>query len=222
MSEAGAAPRLALFDLDKTLTRHDTYFLFLADCLRRWPARALRLPLLTLPSLRFLLRLTDRGGLKGELLHVLIGGLGRAELDEVARKFARRVTREQLYLEAAEVLAVHRRAGDVIVVMSASPDLYVPHIARELGADAVECSAVRWDGNRLDGRLAGANCRDVEKTRRLGELRQRFPGRSVIGYGNSGSDVDHLRRCEERVYVNATGEHAKSLASEGFRLVQWH
>jgi phosphatidylglycerophosphatase C len=220
--EAGPVPRLALFDLDKTLTREDSYFLFLGDCLRRWPSRLLRLPLLVIPSIAFLLRFTDRGGLKGSLMRALIGGLPRAALDEEARKFARRLVRDGLHTEAPAVLEAHRRAGDAIVVMSASPDLYVPHVAHELGADAVECSAIRWSGDRLDGRLDGPNCRGAEKTRRLAELRRRFPGRAVIGYGNSSSDIDHLRHCEERVYVNASGERAKALAEEGFTLVRWH
>ena len=31
----------------------------------------------------------------------------------------------------------------------------------------------------------------------------RIPGLPVIAYGNSTPDLDHMRRCEEAVFVNA-------------------
>jgi phosphoserine phosphatase len=105
--------------------------------------------------------------------------------------------------------------------MSASPDLYVPLIAQVLGASECICTAVRWDGNRLDGRLAGRNCRGEEKARMLERLRQQHPGLSVIGYGNSGADLAHLMHCDEAVYVNAQSRIRGRLEQLGMRCVQW-
>lgn len=216
------APRLAVFDLDGTLTRRDSFIEFLWAALSRWPGRSWRLPLLLGPLLGFALRRLDRGALKGAILHRLFGGLRRAEVDSLSAVFARAIVARSLHREALDVIATHRAAGDRLVLMSASPDLYVPRIADELGFDEASCSAVRWKGEVLDGRLSGANCRGAEKTRRLRELRDAHAGWPAIAYGNSESDLEHMRLCESSVYVNARGPHRARLAAEGITLVDWH
>lgn len=218
----GAATRLAVFDLDGTLTRRDTYVSFVAAALRRWPVRALRLPAVLVPLLGYGCRVLDRGALKGAILHLLLSGLDRRRLEPFAEAFAHDVLARGLHAEAREVLAGHRAAGDHLVLMSASPDLYVPRIGRLLGFHETVCTAVRWDRDVLDGRLAGTNCRGAEKSHRLDALRARHPGASVIAYGNSTSDLDHMESCEAAVYVNARPREAARLAGAGIQVVQWH
>ena len=220
MSE-GAGPRLAVFDLDGTLTRSDTLVPFVASALARWPARLLRLPALLLPLLAYTCRLYDRGRLKGAVLHDLLGGIGRGPLEDLAVAFAHEVVASHLHVEARPTIAQHRAGGDRLVLMSASPDLYVPRIAALLGFDECICTRVRWRGPILDGRLDGPNCRGAEKSHHLQQLRARHPGTPVIAYGNSAGDLDHLRRCEAAVYVNAGRREGATLASEGIRLVRW-
>ncbi len=85
-----------------------------------------------------------------------------------------------MFAEAVNEFRKHLAAGDHVVVLSASPDLFVPEIARALGANEVICTQIRWTGELLDGRLAGPNRRDHEKARVLEELRARMPGLPVI------------------------------------------
>lgn len=217
-----SSPRLAVFDLDGTLTRRDTFGGFMVRALLRWPWRLVLLPRLLIPTLHYLLGRRDRGELKGGVMHALLAGLTREQVRTLAASYVARVMRSQLHEEVPGVLAAHRAAGDHLVLMSASPDLYVPLLGQALGFDEVLCTEVRWNGDRLDGRLAGPNCRDRDKTRRLAELRARHPGRGVIAYGNSAPDVDHLRTCEQAVYVNARPAERAELEALGMTLVQWH
>jgi len=110
-------------------------------------------------------------------------------------------------------IAEHKRNGDVLVLMSASPDFYVPAIARHLGFNEVTCTGVRWNGDRLDGRLTTENCRGMEKVRRFGELCVRHPNLATAAYGNADSDVDHLRLADRGVLVNGD-EPARQRAVE--------
>ena len=109
-----------------------------------------------------------------------------------------------------------------MVVLSASPDLFVPAIARLLGAHEVICTQIRWREDALDGRLAGPNRRDHEKARVLEGLRAAHPGLPVVAYGNSKPDLIHMERCEEAVYVNADPALAVLLGARGMRCVDWH
>jgi phosphatidylglycerophosphatase C len=216
-----SAPRLAIFDLDGTLTRRDSFGPFVLGLLARHPARWLRLPLLLVPLFSYLLRQLDRGALKGAVLHTLFAGLHRQEVQHWAEQYAAHVVPRQMFAEAVSAFRAHLAAGDHVVVLSASPDIYVPSIAKQLGATEVICTAIRWQLDRLDGRLAGPNRRDLEKVRVLTELRRKFPGRQVIAYGNSGADLPHLLQCEAAVFVNANAGLAARLAAKGLRCVHW-
>lgn len=213
--------RLALFDLDGTITRRDSFQGFVLGLLARHPARALRLALLLAPLAGFLLRLTDRGALKGAILHLLFGGLPRAAVGQWAALYAAEVVPARLFPDAVAAVRSHLAAGDQVVLLSASPDLYVPEIGRLLGIGEVHCTAIRWRGERLDGRLAGPNRRDHEKLRVLESLRAAHPGLPVIAYGNSTPDLIHMQQCEEAVFVNPQARIHTVLAARGVRAVHW-
>lgn len=213
--------RLALFDLDGTITRRDSFQGFVLGLLARHPARLLRLPLLLVPLAGFLLRLIDRGALKGAVLHLLFRGLPRAALAQWAALYAAGTVRARLFPDAVAAVRAHLAAGDHVVLLSASPDLYVPEIGRLLGIGEVHCTEVRWKADRLDGRLAGPNRRDVEKLRVLEGLRAAHPGLPVIAYGNSPADLIHMQQCEEAVYVNPQARLHTVLGMRGIRAVHW-
>jgi phosphatidylglycerophosphatase C len=205
--------RLAVFDLDGTITRHDTLIQFVLGYLKARPWRVFGF-LLALPTvILYLLRLADRGALKGAVMHWTLGGSSRSDLEAHTARFVPRLLQEGVFARAMEQIAEHRRNGDVLVLMSASPDLYVPAIAKQLGFNDVTCTGVRWNGDRFDGRLTTANCRGEEKVRRFGELRARHAGLQTAAYGNADSDVDHLRLADRGVLVNGD-ERARQRAVE--------
>jgi phosphatidylglycerophosphatase C len=216
-----ASRRLAVFDLDGTLSRADTFGPFVLGLLRRHPARALRLPLLLIPVMGFVLRLVDRGTLKGSVLRLLFGGLPRGAVNAWAAEYAALAVPAHLFPEALAALRNHLAQRDYVVLLSASPDLYVPRIGAALGVNETICTMVRWNGEHLDGRLAGPNRRDQEKLRVLEGLKQQHAGLSVIAYGNSGADLPHMFRCDEAVYVNAPPALARELAQRGLKCVNW-
>ncbi len=194
--------QLAVFDLDGTITRHDTLIQYVLGYLKTRPWRVFGF-LLTVPTvLRFVLGRADRGALKASLMHWTLGGSSREEIDAWTMRFVPPLLERGVFQDAVERIAAHRRAGDVLVLMSASPDLYVPAIGRQLGFTEVTCTGVRWNGDRLDGTLTTTNCRGEEKARRFETLRARHPGIRSVAYGNAGSDLAHLRLADRGVLVN--------------------
>jgi phosphatidylglycerophosphatase C len=216
-----ATRRLAIFDLDGTLTRQDTFFPFVLGLLLRHPARWPRVALLLIPALGYLFRRLDRGGLKGAILHCLFSGMSRDAVSTRAKQYAADVVPARMFAEAVSAFRAHLASGDHVVLLSASPDLYVPEIGHLLGAHEVICSEVRWSEDRLDGRLSGPNRRDHEKARVLASLRVRMPGLPAIAYGNSKVDLIHMSLCEQAVYVNPEPSLAAQLAQRGLRCVDW-
>jgi len=216
-----AGRRLAVFDLDGTLTRADSFGPFVLGLLQRHPARLLRVPLLAAPAIGYLLGRVGRGELKAAVLRLLFGNLPRATVDGFADEYAHQVVRTRMFPEAVAALRAHLAAGDPVVLLSASPDLYVPRIGALLGVGETHCTRIRWNGDRLDGHLEGLNRRDEEKLRVVERLRATYPGLPVIAYGNSSPDLVHMRHCEQAVYVNAEAGLARQLAEGGIRCVNW-
>jgi len=194
---------LAVFDLDGTITRHDTLLPYLAGYVLRHPWRLPRLLLILRALARYPFR-RERGILKGVLIHAALGGLTRPQLAAWSAQFVPRLLRSGLYREALDAIAQHRAHADRLVLMSASTELYVPLIAQALGFDESVCTRLAWrDDGRLDGHLATTNCRGEEKRRCLAALIARDAPTHVVAYGNAASDLPHLRLASQGFLVNA-------------------
>jgi phosphatidylglycerophosphatase C len=167
------------------------------------------------------LKLSDRGRLKAALARAAFGGLARTDIDRLAADYVVRVQAQGVFPEALAAIAAHRAAGDHLVLMSASPDLYIPQLGAALGFTEVVCTRLAWQGNVFSGQLDSANCRGPEKLRQLERLKAAHPGLPTIGYGNSAPDLDHLIHCDHAVYVNARGGTRDRLTAQGITLVDW-
>jgi len=192
----GDRPVVAAFDLDGTLSKHDTLVPFLrravgpartAWCLARnvpWLLRAQRDRAL-------------RDAAKEALLIAALAGRGVEELRAIGRAFAPTVS---LRDDVIEMLRSHQRAGHETVVVSASPRLYVDAIAEHLGIDAVVATELEVVDGVLTGRYVGENCRATEKARRLHAW---LDGRDVElhAYGNPPDDEPMLALADVAVRV---------------------
>jgi phosphatidylglycerophosphatase C len=219
-------PGVALFDLDGTLTRSDTLQAFLLGYALRHPARWIRLWRLAPAAAGFLAN-RDRGLLKSRVIRAVMGGDSRQEIDAWVQRFvAGRHAAGTFRPAALGVLEGHRAAGDRLVLLSASPDLYVPEIGRLLGFERVMCTEVKWREDargaaRLDGALVTANRRGEEKSRCLEWLRQQYPGLLVTAYGNSLSDLPHMISADHALLVNANAKARRAATAAGISLGLW-
>jgi HAD superfamily hydrolase (TIGR01490 family) len=214
--------RLAVFDLDGTIARGDTlapYALGYAARKRPWRLPAL---LLVLPAvLGYAIGLADRGGLKSAFIRATLGGCRREDLQRWTTRFVERLVARGLFAQALEAIQAHARAGDHLVLLSASTDLYVPAIAHALGFQEVICTGLRWEGERLRGTLTTPNRRGEEKARCVAALRARHPGAQAVAYGNAQSDIAHLKLVERGVLVNGSAAARREAVRVGITCATW-
>lgn len=219
-ASAAVARRLAVFDLDGTITRRDTFIAYLRGWLRRHPGR--RGWWRAVPALlRFAFGGRDRGRLKSDLLRAYLRGAGRAEVEDWSAAFAAGLGDADLCPGALAAIARHRAAGDRLVLLSASVDLYVLFIGARLGFDETICTGVAWRDGRLDGALTTANRRGAEKLRCIEALRARHAGARIAAYANSASDIAHLAACEEPLLVNGGRRAARQARRRGIPVADW-
>jgi len=227
MSQTPAASRIdrphrvAVFDLDGTITSRDTLVPFLLGYLAKHPWRAWHLWRLPFSLLRYGLGLSDRGRLKASLIRQVMGRAARAQVETCAEEFCKSRLPSLLNPGALDAIARHRRAGDRLVLLSASVDLYVPRVGRVLGFDETICTGVSWQGERLEGRLTTENRRGVEKRKCLEALRARYPDATFAAYGNAASDFAHLAIVEEPLLVNAGAATRRRARDLGLKSGEW-
>jgi phosphatidylglycerophosphatase C len=171
---------------------------------------------------RFALLNSDRGALKSACIRAVLGGASRNEIEAWTARYVPQLVRDGVHADARAAIAAHRDAGDRLVLLSASPDLYVPAIGRALGFDEVVCTGVEWDGERLSGRLTTANRRGAEKARCLEALRREHPQLDIVAYGNAAADLAHLALADRGVLVNGSHAAQQRAAELGIARAVWH
>jgi phosphatidylglycerophosphatase C len=213
--------QLAVFDLDGTVTRRDTLLPYVTGYLNRerwrWPSLLRVVPTVAL----FTVGRADPGQLKASLIRSTLGGCTRSQISDWTEKFVRTLLEDGLFADARRKISAHREAGDRLVLMSASTDLYVPAVGRSLGFHEVICTGVRWEGDRLRGDLTTPNRSGAEKTRCLMQLQQRYPELTTVAYGNARADLDHLQRAQQGFLVNGSASARQMAARMGVTSVTW-
>jgi phosphatidylglycerophosphatase C len=212
---AEPARPLAAFDLDGTLTRRDTLLPFLLQAVGRDRAyRALLASSLTLA------RAAARGGAhrdraKAAVLRRALAGVPQAVLAEAAESYADLVVAQGLRPDVRARVDWHRAERHELVLVSASPELYVAPIGRRLGFDEVLATRLEVEAaGLLTGRLLGANCRGPEKVARLRQWR----GDDLVvayAYGDSTGDREMLALAATAVRVESRYGHRRTAATGG-------
>jgi HAD superfamily hydrolase (TIGR01490 family) len=213
----------AIFDLDGTITRSDTYRDFLKGYMLRHPHRLPRLPALGFAWALYATRVKNNSWLKQTFLRLIVGGTARAQLDEWTEEFNSRLMKNGLRTSALRAIEHHRQAGHCLIMATASFDFYVERLAEQLGFDHVMCTQTEWtERGTLTGNIAGRNCYAEEKVRRLqthfGAHRQDW---YIHGYTDHHSDVSFLAWVDRPVAVNPTRRMFGLAKQSGFEIVEW-
>jgi HAD superfamily hydrolase (TIGR01490 family) len=220
-SASGHPARIAVFDLDGTITRRDTHVPYLAGYARRHPEGCWRLWRLPFTLMRFAAGFSDSGRLKSSSLRQVMLGARRAQVLAWSDEFCRSSLPALLIPRALDAIAAHRLAGDRLVLLSAAVDLYVPTIGRCLGFDETICTGISWHGDSLEGRLTTPNRHGAEKRRVIDSLRARHPGARLSAYGNAATDLLHLAAVDDPLVVNANGLTLRRARALGLPCADW-
>ena len=141
---------IAAFDVDGTLTWTDSFVLFL-----RWVAGTGRFGL-TMASvapalLAYRLGIEDRDHAKAAIVGGFLGGMNLSAYQAACAAYAAATYPLILRDDGVAAVQAHRRAGHRVVLVSASLEDYLVHLAAMIGADAVV--ATRLGATGSDGVL---------------------------------------------------------------------
>jgi len=199
---------VAAFDVDGTLTTRDCVVPFLRRMAGTGAlaARMLRHPVGLARAGAGL----DRDALKAASAAAAFSGAPVDDVQPVADAFAADVHASWLRADVLAEFERHLRAGDTVVLVSASFEVYLEPLAERLGANDVLATRLEIDHTGCySGRLVGTNCRGPEKVRRLHRwLDEHAGGRPsvhVTAYGDSRGDRELLADADEARWVGRGG-----------------
>ncbi|MCP3734368.1 HAD-IB family hydrolase [Sphingomonas sp. RP10(2022)] len=225
-----AAPepiRIAIYDLDRTITRAPTWTPFLLHAvLRHAPWRLALLPVVLAAAGLRGVGLIHRDRLKQVMHRAALGTLTPARAEALAAEWLARFGPAQIRPAARAQIAADRAAGYGIVIATAAYAFYAEGVAREVGADALIATrtALGADGALLP-RIEGGNCYGPAKLAMIEAwLADRGIARSaatVRFYSDHVSDVPTFEWADEPVVVSPHAALARVAAARGWRQVDW-
>ena len=220
--------QLAIYDMDRTVTRTTTYTPFLLHAAKmRAPWRLALAPAVAGSMAAYGLKAIDRSRLK-EINHQLMLGYSRtdAELAPLVESFAEQTLRENIQPGALRAIAADRAEGRRLVMATASYALYAGAIAERLGFDdVIATKSLRDDKGRLIARIDGENCYGPAKKRMiaawLAKQGMAADGAGVRFYSDHHSDGPVFEWAEEAVAVNPNRQLRALAEARHWRIEDW-
>jgi HAD superfamily hydrolase (TIGR01490 family) len=219
---------LAVYDMDRTVTRRATYTPFLLHCaVRRAPWRLLLLPLVALSMIAYVARLIDRAKLK-EINHRLL--LGRVihpgELKPLVESFADKQVANNIRPGARQAIARDKTEGRRVVLATASYRLYADAIAERLGFDdVIGTGSVIGLDERVHATIAGENCYGPAKMRMIADWVEASGLKGAHGhvrfYSDHVSDRPAFEWADEPVAVNPHDRLQRLAKARGWAVEDW-
>lgn len=219
---------LAIYDMDRTVTRRPTFTPFLLHCAaRRAPWRLVLVPLVVAAMLAYLAKLIDRARLK-EWCHALLLGrsIGPAQLQPLVDSFAEAQMVGNIRPGARAAIARDKAQGRRVVMATASYRFYAAAIAERLGFDdVIGTNTMLGLDDSVVCRIDGENCYGEAKMRMVAAWVERsgLTGRHghVRFYSDHVTDAPVFEWSDEPVAVNPHAKLARLAAERGWRVEDW-
>jgi HAD superfamily hydrolase (TIGR01490 family) len=219
---------LAIYDMDRTVTRRPTYTPFLLHCaVRRAPWRLMFVPVVALSMVAYGLRLIDRAKLKEINHHLLLGRhIHPRQLKPLVDRFADRQAATNIRPRARTAIARDRAEGRRLVLATASYRLYADAVAERLGFDdVIGTGSVIGLDERVHAKIAGENCYGPAKLRMIAEWVDKSGLKGRRGherfYSDHVSDQPAFEWADEPVAVNPHRKLRRLAEQRGWAIEDW-
>jgi len=182
---------LALFDFDGTITRGDSFGLFLKRSVSK--LQLLKGFFVLLPNLvAFKTSLISNERAKQKVVKHFFRNYDYSNLCTLGEKVALNNLKFIVKDSALKQIEKHKQQGDRIVVVSASLEIWLKPWCDSMGLELIATKLETVDG-RITGKFLTPNCYGPEKVRRVKELIPNYDQYSPISaYGDSRGDRELL------------------------------
>lgn len=189
--------RLAVFDFDGTLIKGDSIVRYIFFAVAKGRLSPFNLPFQLINAHKALIkRITNEEGKSNAL--AFLGRMSKIEQDAFNTDFCKVKLMPHIFKMGIERMKLHRRQGDLVLLLSASPECYMQHLLGLLPVDSVLASPTDTQGR------VSVTTRHHEKVKRLQCFTQglEVDWENSWAYGDSAADLPVMRLTGHPVLVN--------------------
>ncbi|MGH4141126.1 HAD-IB family hydrolase [Clostridium sp.] len=161
--------KLAIFDVDYTLTKRETLVEFYLFMMRKNPKLLKYLPKSIYSSIFYLLKLHDASTVKKTFIR-FIDGIEENDMKKIVKEFYEKRLSKILYKDAIAMIKKMSAEGYKIYLISASAEFYLNELYKIQEVDKVIGTRFALEHGLHKNQITGENCKGQEKVKRLMEV----------------------------------------------------
>lgn len=161
--------KLAIFDIDYTITRKETLMEFFKYIVSKDIKNIKFLPRALYSGLMYGVKVYDERRVK-ECFLKFIENIDETELAKLTKSFYDERISKILYKDAVDMIKKLKSEGYMVVLISASPEFYVKEFYAIKEVDLIIGTKFTFDGGKFIRKMDGNNCKGEEKVKRLNEV----------------------------------------------------
>lgn len=158
--------KLAIFDVDYTLTKRETLFELYGFLLRKKPSLLIHLPKGLKGVFLYLFKVYDAGKAKENFIS-FIDGISEEDMQKIVKEFYEKRLSKILYKDAIDTMRKLKAEGYKIFLISASAEFYLSELYNIKEVDKVIGTRFKLEEGKYRCTIEGENCKGQEKVRRL-------------------------------------------------------
>ena len=213
---------IAIFDLDRTLTKRSCFTPFILYVAIRRPRRLLSFHRIILAAICNIVGLYKRDDIKLLMWREVLGGLPREEAEDLGNTFAKIWIQNELRRQTKKNIKKHQEAGDQLILATAAMDIIADPIGRALGFDDIISTRTHWTAEGcVSGNFDGRNCYGEEKLRRVKLTLGDLAPSKTLAYSDHITDLPILLWVENGTAVNPHRPLRDAAGRHGLRIEDW-
>ena len=155
---------IALFDFDGTLIKKDSMVLLFFRYFNLSFKNVPRFCGLILEAIKYFLKIYSQRQFKEIYINLIINSSRYKDKEALFNDFSRYLL-GMIFKSAKEKISELKKKGHKTILLSASPDLYLEKISRELGFSELICTRMVYRDNKVV--VSGLNCYGKNKIKML-------------------------------------------------------
>lgn len=161
--------KLAIFDVDYTLTKKETLIQFYKFMIKKKPSLIFHAPKIVISGLFYVLKIFQAGKAK-EIFIGFIDGITEDEMQKYVKEFYDQKLSKILYKDAINTMKKLKNEGYKVYLISASAEFYLKELYNIKEVDKVIGTVFTLKQGAYRRKIIGQNCKGEEKVRRLMEV----------------------------------------------------
>jgi HAD superfamily hydrolase (TIGR01490 family) len=211
--------KLAIFDVDFTITKRETLFEFYLFMIKKRPWLILYFPVCILSALLFVIKVIPAKKTK-ELFIKFIDGIDEKAMKSFVDEFYEKRLSKIFYIDAIEEIKKLKEEKCKVYLISASGEFYLNTLYNLPEVDKIIGTVFLKSNGIYHNKIVGKNCKGEEKVRRLKEYLKNknieVDFENSYMFSDSLSDLPLLKLVGNPYLINFKGNDTK-----GIKVLHW-